>query len=638
MVTSQNKPLNITHTTIPSSDDLDLSIAHALYPHKTFAGNTKEARKENTRNGKNGLTFVKTYDLEYLLSLKYINIATCYKDYTNHVKVIVIDIDIKFAPTVQEAHDFISKNILVPTCTLSTDKGYQVSFGLSSAIYLSRKGRKLLQNITNFIIEKFQETKIKGLDLRASRRINGVFRNFFAHQTIKEGQIFKGFVSENILYNVDSFKKIIFSKSNAPVRNHAKKNIKRKKRLSAAKHSDPGTIKKSFNKMSKVDKIKKRAVQQNTLDIGHQDGNVNEYFYLMSNKKVYEAHQRNIIYNLNGVEAISTAVARSNENENPFDARRLEDAEISATAKKLFNYIQSGSLYLPTVFYKESSKHNDGLSSLQRQQKTRKIGFTEDNKLDYLKLVAQEKVRLLSECSFIKALEIVSTVYKKLSKKYKIYMHSKKISDLALWCYEAKSKDILYQQKIYQHNHKPINLNAYQKEITAILGENATTTQKQSQSAKITNSNKTKANLERVKKAVKTALSPQDTPLIHTLKKCSLLGALVKKDVKAKVSHDTKLHIKTVNKYFTIGMMSTDLKSKSAEASRIIYYCIIERFSTKIYKSAKVSLDASFKALKELILKHFFTWSITPQGDLTHHDIAHTVLSPYSANIAHSPP
>lgn len=371
-------------------------------------GNEKECYKHSCFTRADGSTGIRVFDKEIALQYDYLYYATTFKrnnkKFDERIKVFIIDVDYKFVEDKDLAHKIVSDKILAPTYTTSTDKGYQFLYALTSSFVLSERGEKYARALNGALMDKFVAVGIE-IDVGASSRLTSTFRNPLTHN----------YSFNNITYSVDILKeKLGLNSENKDwlFKDKGKLNVK--------------SLRKGFSGVSgrvenKNESSAKYEKQKLILDGGFVEGNRNEYFYLLANKECV----LNNIQSYNDSLMVCNMIADNlslNSNES------INNSEIKATAKKLFNYKEDGVLYMPSIFCTGSNRDiNEGryraelnatvgycdlslrksmaMKFVQRDRKIKTLKLIKDSisKLgvdEYISLYAiTQKVALLSELS-----------------------------------------------------------------------------------------------------------------------------------------------------------------------------------------------------------------------------------------------
>lgn len=323
---------------IDKRDMLMLSIL----PEMVVCGQTKDNYKLNCYPGG-----VRSISAEHALDYPYVRYGTTFERHDQPhpevIKCFIIDVDYKFKPTLQEAHDFVTDNIIPPTFTTQTTKGYQFIIGLASAFFLTDAGRSHAENINHSIIEKFTEQGIN-VDMGASNRLIGTYRNPLVHNH----------KWHNKLYNVDEIGKYIGT---------ARKAVR----------SQPTPQK------TAITAINSKAIDQaKVIETGYVEGNRNQYFYLLSNKDVVEGRVSSFEETLMICRSVADQIGG------------IPNSEIRATAKQLWKYRKENRLFMPRVFCTGKGKANAGK---YRNELNATVGYASitDRRSASMKLVHRDR-------------------------------------------------------------------------------------------------------------------------------------------------------------------------------------------------------------------------------------------------------
>jgi len=284
----------------------------SLLPTRVVSGRTKDNYRTQCFIRKDGSKGVFTKPREDAIYDKYLRYATTFK--RNGIKeyelinCFIVDIDYKFVSRIEDAHNFSNQYVVPATFVTETDKGYQFIYALNNSIALTDKGEWLANRYNSAIINAFLEMDIE-IDMTASKRLSGTFRNPLVHN----------FKFNDVKYNLDRLDDLL-----------------------AWHFEDERKTTATFSAASTNERTEKAKEQKKIIDAGFIDGNKNNYFYLMANREMV----------ISGATTQSEFIMRCRKLAEQFNTNEISisDIEVTATARKLYDYKSKNQLFMPSVF------------------------------------------------------------------------------------------------------------------------------------------------------------------------------------------------------------------------------------------------------------------------------------------------
>ena len=360
----------------------------SLLPTRVVSGRTKDNYRTQCFIRKDGRKGVFSKPREDAIYDKYLRYATTFKrnrikDY-ELINCFIVDIDYKFVARLEDAHNFSNQYVVPATFVTETDKGYQFIYALNSPIALTSKGEYLANRYNNAIINAFIDMDIE-IDMTASKRLAGTFRNPLIH---------------NYKFN------------------DVKYNLNRLDYLLAWHFEDERKTTTSYSTATTNEKTEKAKEQKKILDTSFVNGNKNNYFYLMANREMV----------ISGASTQSEFIMRCRKLAKQFNTNEISisDIEVTATARKLYDYKAKNQLFMPSVFA-TNQKENAGKYRLEINAK---LGYSTVQKRRTLsaQLVARDKrqktIKIIQQAIYDMPLEEwklndnqgIGTIIKKIAK------------------------------------------------------------------------------------------------------------------------------------------------------------------------------------------------------------------------------